>query len=79
MWRGFLTTQRPGLLNSALGTSISMNASAWFMIAVFVLFGIGLTVAVLAGARRDNKVEADVRREARRRLRLRGHRLHGRE
>jgi hypothetical protein len=40
------------------------------MIAVFVLFGIGLTAAVILGAHRDQQVEADVRREARRRLLL---------
>jgi hypothetical protein len=44
------------------------------MIVVFVLFGIGLTVAAVAGARRDRGVEADVQREARRRLRLRSRR-----
>jgi hypothetical protein len=47
-----------------------MNASAWFMIAVFALFALGLVAAVLLGARRDREVEADVRREARRRLSL---------
>jgi hypothetical protein len=41
------------------------------MIAVFVLFALGMTVAALLGARRDRAVEADVRREGRRRLRLR--------
>jgi len=48
-----------------------MNASAWFMIVVFVLFGIGLTVAAVMGVRRDRSVEADLQREARRRLPLR--------
>jgi hypothetical protein len=47
-----------------------MNASAWFMIGVFVLFAIGMIVAALLGARRDRQVEADVRRESRRRLGL---------
>jgi hypothetical protein len=47
-----------------------MNASAWFMIGVFVLFAIGMLVAALLGARRDRQVEADVRRESRRRLGL---------
>jgi hypothetical protein len=45
-----------------------MNASAWFMIVIFVLFAAGLTTAVLMGARRDRKVETDVRRESLRRL-----------
>ena len=44
-----------------------MNAAAWFMIAIFALFG-RTHVAVLLGERRDREVEADVRREARRRL-----------
>ena len=53
-----------------IGYDQTMNASAWFMIAVFVLFAIGLTSAALLGARRDREVEADVRRESRRRLGL---------
>ncbi|MBO0843973.1 MAG: hypothetical protein J2P22_00970, partial [Nocardioides sp.] len=50
------------------GYGTVMNASAWFMIAIFALFAIGLTAAVLLGAHRDREVEADVRRESRRRL-----------
>jgi hypothetical protein len=46
-----------------------MSASAWFMIGVFVMFGIALTIAAFLGQRRDREVEADVQREGRRRLR----------
>jgi hypothetical protein len=51
-----------------------MNASAWFMIAVFALFAVALVTAAIIGAHRDQEVEADVRREGRRRLRRRSRR-----
>jgi hypothetical protein len=51
-----------------------MSASAWVMIAVFVLFAMALVTAAILGAHRDQEVEADVQREGRRRLRRRGRR-----
>jgi hypothetical protein len=59
------------------GYDASMNASAWFMIGVFVLFAVSLTVAAVLGFHRDREVEADGQREGRRRLSLRRGRRRG--
>jgi hypothetical protein len=55
-----------------------MNASAWFMIGVFALFAVALTVAAVLGFHRDREVEADVQQEGRRRLSVRRGRRRGR-
>jgi hypothetical protein len=54
-----------------------VSASAWFMIGVFVVFAVALTVAAVLGFHRDREVEADVQREGRRRLSLRRVRRRG--
>lgn len=59
------------MVRAPIGYQQTMVASAWFMIGFIVLFAIALMCAVVLGARRDNRVEDDVRREARRRMRLR--------